>query len=189
MTNNNNKQKVTRKMARELRLRPPSTTGSTRGGGGGDKYNWDPVPDNTVFEARVISIVERDSKWDDDYNPGQKKREYNFRFEVDDPDHPDHQGRWFWGNTNTYFADTATNKLRQWIGAIEDLDVFPEGYVVDLDEIESRRPRVRIIIKAGERANGEGIWNGVKELRPSRLKDAPAPLTSASSTPDVEDPF
>lgn len=167
-------------MSRQLTLKGDKPSSSPDGQRDAN-WNKDPVPDNTALEAKVVSVEERDSRWDDEHNPGQKKRELNFKFEVDDPAHPDLRGRWFWGNTTAYFGSAAANKLRQWITVIEDEDILPEGFIVDLDEIEARKPRVRIIVKAYEKRDGT-IGNEVKELRPSRLgRIAP--------TPEVSDPF
>jgi len=133
----------------------------------GDFPERAPFDDMSVFEAIVLGVTEQDSRFPaDDADPdGPRKKQLSFKFKVIDPDGK-YNDRWVWGNTSSYFGTSPSNKLRQWVQAILDKEVLPEGYLVDTDDFEGQQ--VRVIIGAKQRKNGDGISNFVVELRPTK---------------------
>jgi hypothetical protein len=158
----------------------------------GDYPDREPIPEKAVFEAEILSVELRDTRWDDEYNTDEdgnplKKKEYNFKFGV--LDEGEFKDRWVWGSTSNWFADDPRCRLTQWIKAILDEDILPEGFVFDTDNLVNMR--CRVIIGAKQRKNGTGIANWVEEVRPSkgvRLAEAPAEEPAAAYDPD-EEPF
>jgi hypothetical protein len=138
----------------------------------------EPIPDNSFFEAIILDISEGESPWDiDETDPSKgKKMQLSWKFKILDPSGK-FDDRYVWGNTSTYFATAANNKLRQWIQAALDIPVLPEGYAVDTDQLVDKQ--VLVIVSAKNKANG-GISNRVMEIQPSR---AAAPL---AATPAAE---
>lgn len=117
---------------------------------------------NTVLEAEVIGIELQDSRWTDD-RTGELKKELNFKFKSIEPG--DFHDRWFWGSVSTWFSDKPTCKLRQWVQGILDVDVLPDGYVLNTDQLIGLQ--CRILIGAKARDDGS-LANWVSEVRPSR---------------------
>ncbi len=134
--------------------------------GGGDFPERLPFPHQSVFEAKILEITEQDSRWDiDDEDPSKgKKQELNFKFEVIDPD-GDFDKRWAWGKCAAYLSTDSRNKLRQWVQGILDIDVLPEGFAFNTDDLVGRQ--CRIIVEAYEKKTG-GVGNYVAEVRHSR---------------------
>lgn len=131
------------------------------------------IPDNTPFEAKVLSVEERDSYFwvdKDDHSQG-KQKELNFKFSIIDPG-GDNNNRWVWGSTSNYISTGTQNKLRRWVIAILDLDVLDEGFVLDTEDLVGRQCRIvveqwvsdKIDPETGENKRG----NSVGEVRPSK---------------------
>lgn len=159
---------------------------------GGDYPERAPIPNNSVFEATLVGIEEKDSLWDlDETDPSKgKKKQFSWKFSIIDPDGT-FDGRWVWGNTGTFFGTGPQNKLRQWVQGVLDAEVLPEGYALDTESLHGLQ--CRIIVEAKEKQSG-GISNRVKEVRPSKVAGT-GPVVS--STPDegedeymdMEEPF
>lgn len=148
----------------------------------------EPFPNNSVYEAVILSCDEQESRWpvNDDEPDGPKKMQLSFKFEVIDPEEK-FDKRWVWGNCSAYLSTEPRNKLRQWTQGIMDMDVLPEGYILDTDEFVGRQ--ARIVIGAKERANGNGISNFVVEVRPTRTAEPMTPAKfRAQQQQDEEEP-
>jgi hypothetical protein len=149
-----------------------------------------PIPDNSFFEAIILDISENESPWDIDENDPSKgkKMQLSWKFKILDPS-GEFDDRYVWGNTSTYFATSANNKLRQWIQAALDIPVLPEGYAVDTEQLHDKQ--CLVIVSAKNKANG-GIANRVMEIQPSRVTaplnvEAAAPTTEATASPTAEE--
>lgn len=124
-----------------------------------------PIPDKSIFEAEVVQIKEEDTQWEDKFNPGEKTKQFVFIFKV--LDEGQFNDRWVWGNCSTWFSDSSTCKLRQWIQAILDVDILPQGFIVDTDDLVGQQ--ARIIVKAAPKKDDSSkMVNWVQEVRPSR---------------------
>lgn len=137
-----------------------------------------PFPNNSVFEAKILSCDEQESRWpvDDNDPDGPKKMQLSLKFEVIDPE-GEFNDRWVWGNCSAYLSTDPRNKLRQWTQGILDLDVLPEGYILNTDEFVGRQ--ARIVIGAKPKADGSGrTSNFVIEVRPSRFAQPEAASTA-----------
>ncbi len=136
--------------------------------GSGGYPKRDPAPHQSVFEAKLLKVELKDTPWDDEDNPGHKKQQFNFRFEVTDGG--DFDGRWFWGSTQDFLSPSPANKLRQWVQALLDEDVLPQGFDLETDDLEGLP--CRIIVHAKDKFQDDGTFiktsNWVEEVRASR---------------------
>lgn len=139
-----------------------------------------PAPNNSVFEAEIVKIDLRDTQWDDKYHPGEKTKQFNFVFKV--VDKGEFEDRWFWASCSTWFSDSSTCKLRQWVQAILDVDILPSGFIVDTDELVGQHARI-IVQAAPKKSDPTKTVNWINDIRPSRS----IPMT-ATYTLD-EEPF
>jgi len=104
----------------------------------------EPIENDTILEAVILSCQEQDSFWDidkDDPSKG-KRREVSFKFEVTE-DGP-YQGRWVWGSTPTYFDDNPRCKLRIWVQEVFGLDEIPLGFKFSLEQVEGQPVRIHV---------------------------------------------
>lgn len=152
-----------------------------------------PIPNNSYFEAVVLDITEQESLWDIDENDPSKgkKKQLSWKFKIIDPG-GEFDNRYVWGTTSMFFSTSPQNKLRQWIQAVLNIPVLPEGYAVDTEELHNKQ--CLIIVGAKEKRAG-GISNRVTEVQPSRaaapLSGVTADASEASGDPDydAEEPF
>lgn len=160
---------------------------------GGNYPDREPFPDKSVFEAKVVEVSQQDSRWDVDENDPSKgkKQELSFKFAVIDPEGK-FDNRWVWGRCAAYLSTDSRNKLRQWVQGILDIDVLPEGFAFDTEDLVGKQ--CRLVISAYEKKNGGGIGNYVEEVRQSRVTSgslASAPKTAeefrAQNAPSYDD--
>jgi len=141
----------------------------------------------SVFEAKILSVEDRETKWwateydsdvkllDENGEP-YKTREYNFKFELQDPEFP---GRWVWGSTSQAFSMKPNCKLANWIKSILDEPVLPEGFSINItpgvdpdtgEEVESDLVGLncRVVVKARKRDDGS-YSNWVSDVHPTKV--------------------
>lgn len=150
----------------------------------GDREARIPIPHNKVFEAEVTKVEERETPFDDKYNPGEKTKQFSFTFKV--LDEGEFHDRWVWANCSTWFSDSPTCKLRQWIQAILDVDILPSGFIVETDDLVGQHARI-IVHAAPKKSDPTVTVNWVNEVRASR--GAPALAPKAVGIPLDEEPF
>lgn len=140
----------------------------------------DQITSKMVFEVEVLSVEHRDSKWfatdydtnerllDEDGQP-YKKKEFNFKFGI--VEEGAFKGKWVWGSTSDYFRDTAKCKLANWIKAILDEPVLPEGFTIDPEE-DLKGMRCRVVVNAKKRDDGS-YSNWVEDVLPTKGGGSP----------------
>lgn len=144
-----------------------------------------PIPDKTVLEAEVLTVELRESDIykDDDGNPS---RSINFKFRITE-EGSEFEDRWVWGSTPPWLNDSPRCKLRHWVEAILDVDLLPQDYVLETDNLQGLP--VKVIVGAAPSKKTEGrITNKVTELRPSRASRKASLQAGPANEPDPE-PF
>jgi len=180
--------------------------------GNNDDDDRTQISEESVFEVTVLDVAERETQWyatdrdtqkqllNADGNP-YKNREFNFKFKIIDPDGP-YNNRFVWGTTGLLLGTWPTCKLSNWIRAILDEPVLPEGFAIDLDGSENDDKvggldglRCRVVVKAKKRDNGS-FSNWVSDVYPAkadqtvqeRVQEHLAPNENAGYDPN-EEPF
>lgn len=125
------------------------------------------IPDGEILEAEVSNCEHRETPFDDENNPGQKKWEVSFRFQVKDGEYA---GRTVFGNTPVTFTNHPDCKLRVWVQELLGLDSLPGGFRFDTDTLIGLPCRIAV----GERVReGKPTKNYVMDvLRSSNVKTA-----------------
>lgn len=143
-----------------------------------DNGNRGDITKESTFEAKILSVVHRDTKWDATDREGNKlldedgnyykNKEFNFKFVIlGDPEiSPDSDPRWVWGSTSDWFSTDARCKLANWIKAILDEPVLPEGFAIDPEE-DLDGCMCRIVVQAKKRDDGS-YSNWVSDIFPSK---------------------
>lgn len=98
-----------------------------------DSPEFETIPDGEILAAEVSNVEIRDSFYDDEKNPGQKKKQVAFRFLITEPG--DHQGRTVFGNTPTTFSNHSDCKLRIWVQELLGIDEVPVGFKFDTETL------------------------------------------------------
>jgi hypothetical protein len=128
-----------------------------------------PIPDDSFLEVEILGIREafRENK-----DKTEKYEKLRWRFQVADPE-SDFDGRVLFGETSRSFVCHRDCKLYAWTQQIMGYEL-PTGFELETDDLIGRRCIVHV--GAEERKDGGGIWNTVKDVRPSALtvfEDAP----------------
>lgn len=158
--------------------------------GGGTFPEYPDITTDTVFEAEVLKVDLRESRWKND--DGSVKNEFNFRFKILD-DGPQ-KGRYVWGTTPTWFNSHHKCKLANWVKALLDEPLLPEGMELDVQDLVGLKGRV--MVDAKPKADGDGYWNNVKDVFPSRITpgsvkapEAPGPGPAPKEYDPDDEPF
>ena len=93
------------------------------------------LEEDTVLEANVVGVEERETPWDIDQNDPSKgkRREVSFVFQVTEAGA--NQGRIFYGNTPTYFDSSPNCRLRVWVEEILGADELPVGFKFNTEDL------------------------------------------------------
>lgn len=142
--------------------------------------NMEPIEDDSVFDAEIISIAERERETKD----GEKYKQLNWRFVIVDDEVYD--GKNVWGDTSLAFHDLPECKLRNWAMAILGGDI-PIGWKGNTDEFVGTRVRIAVGAREYEKDGVEKVYNFVREVLPDRVPGAPA--KAASEDDYGEEPF
>jgi hypothetical protein len=110
-----------------------------------------PIPDGEILEAEVANVEVRDSFYEDDANPGQKKKQVAFRFRITDVEHND---RVVFGNTPMTFSNHSNCKLRIWVQELLGEDELPVGFKFDTDTLIGLPCRVAIGLRESTAQDG-----------------------------------
>lgn len=139
------------------------------------------IPDSTAFEATVLSVEQKDSRWlvNPDNESEGYKQELNFKVQLIDPNNDAYDKRWLWGSCTAWLSDSPQNKLRQWAIAILDLDLLPEGYILETDDFVGKQ--CRVIVEQWTSKDGEKTGNAIKDFRPTKGNRAEAPAAETKS--------
>jgi hypothetical protein len=145
------------------------------------------LPEDTVLEANVQAVEDRETPWNiDDNDPSKgKRREVSFVFQVTEPG--DHQGRIFYGNTPTYFDSSPNCRLRVWVEEILGADELPVGFRFNTADLIDMP--VKIALGVGKK-KGKNFVADVIRNRASVGANAGGGLRPGISTPGTEvEPF
>ena len=118
---------------------------------------FEPIPDQTIVEADIESVEERETPWDvDDNDPSKgKAKQVSFKFRVTGPE--EYKGRVLFGNTTTTFSNHPDCKLRVWTQEILGQDKLPLGFKLDLEQLEGAPIKVLVGHKIKTAADGTKI--------------------------------
>lgn len=127
-----------------------------------------PIPDGDILEAEVVNCEHRETPFDDENNPGQKKKEVSFRFKV--TDEGEYNGRTVFGSTPVTFTSHPDCKLRVWVQELLGMDSLPGGFRFDTDTLIGLPCRIAVGAKERE---GKSTRNYVMDvLRASNVRTA-----------------
>lgn len=98
-----------------------------------DVPEFEPIPDGEILEAEVSNVEIRDSFYEDEKNPGQKKKQVSFRFNITAAG--EYAGRTVFGNTPMTFSNHSECKLRVWVQELLGEDVLPVGFKFDTEAL------------------------------------------------------
>jgi hypothetical protein len=129
------------------------------------------IPDGDILTAEIANCEERDSLFDDDKNPGTKRREVSFRFRITEPG--EFYDRVVYGNTPTTFTTHSDCKLRMWVQEIMGVDDLAKGFRFNTETLLGLPCRV-VIAQYPKKAGGVG--NRVQDV--FRASTSSAPLAS-----------
>lgn len=151
----------------KIQLKPKSEDG-----GGSDRPE---ISQESTFEVEILGVEHRETRWDATDKDGNKllnadgehykNMEFNFRFAIKD-EGGKHDGRWVWGSTSDWFSTSSRCKLANWIKAILDEPVLPEGFTIDPEQ-DLDGLRCRVVVQAKKRDDGS-YSNWVSDVFPTK---------------------
>jgi hypothetical protein len=119
------------------------------------------IPDGTNVLARVVSIREKQSNFDEEDFDGnkildengnpRKKMQVSFKFVIDEGEY---KGAEVFGNTNTTFTKHPSCKLRIWVQEILNRDSLKPGFKLDTEMLEGLTCRVNVAVRNGKWPDG-----------------------------------
>jgi hypothetical protein len=139
-----------------------------------DTPDFETIPDGEILTAEVVNVEERDSFYEDERNPGQKKKQISFRFAITEPG--EHAGRVVFGNTPTTFTNHADCKLRIWVQELLGEDELPVGFKFNTDALIGLP--CRLAIGARERLGADGKTKVSKNFVADVIRANPARLAN-----------
>jgi hypothetical protein len=178
----------------KIQLKTQATDGA---GGGSDRPE---ITQESTFEVKILGVEHRETRWDATDKDGNKllneegntykNKEFNFRFGIEDEG--PHNGRWVWGSTSDWFSTSSRCKLANWIKAILDEPVLPEGFTIDPEE-DLTDLRCRVVVQAKKRDDGT-YSNWVSDVFPTKAGASSTQQRvqehlGASSSDDDLEPF
>lgn len=145
---------------------------------GGDRKQYDPIPEDTIIEATLVSVDVRPHPFfKDDNGDAEMKVNFEFNFEYNG------EKRKLWGETPTTFTTHPDCKLRNWVQQILGGGELPAGFKLNTDTLKDNK--VRIVV--GYRDWMSKDTPPVKKWR-NEVKDV-MHARSAHALLDGEEPF
>lgn len=117
---------------------------------------FEAIPVDTVLEAEVDKVEERETPFWIDQNDESKgkQRQVSFKFRITDAEH---SGRVLFGNTPTTFSNHPDCKLRVWVQEILGVDTLPLGFKLDLSQLEGAPIKVVVGNRSKKAADGSEV--------------------------------
>lgn len=123
--------------------------------------NLDPLENDSVYEAEIIDLEERQRETKD----GRKYDQLNWRFVIVDDEV--FEGKNIYADIPPAFNRHPDNKFHAWVLAIEGVEELPVGYVVNTDKYKGSQVRVRIGRRDYQKDGEDKVYNFVKDVMPS----------------------
>ncbi len=125
------------------------------------------IPDGEIVRAEVAKCEERESIFDDDNNPGVKKREVSFMFTIMEGEYV---GRKVFGSTPTTFTTHPDCKLRVWVQELLGEDSLPSGFRFNTTMLEGLPCRLVVGAREGRPAHA-GAAPKIKNYASDVMRD------------------